>query len=141
MKASPDNSGDDHEERSPTQRISAESMRALYDLNARMMFGLHGEEHWFTAGARVFVLGRSQDCDLMVSVPVASRHHARVIYRKGKFVLIDQSTNGTYVRLQGNDEICLLNGEELPLVGEGLISLGRPAAEDDTHLVSFSVPH
>ena len=60
---------------------------------------------------------------------------------QGKFVLIDQSTNGTYVRLQGNDEICLLNGEELPLVGEGLISLGRPVAEDDMHLVSFSVPH
>ncbi|MCG5512614.1 FHA domain-containing protein [Ectothiorhodospira shaposhnikovii] len=132
---------DEHEEGSPTQRISAEAVRALYNLDAVMAFSVHGEKHEFKAGARVFVVGRSADCDLVVNVPVASRHHARVIYRKGKFVLVDQSTNGTYVRIHGMDEICLLNGEELPLVGEGVVSLGRPVTEGDADLVTFSVPH
>ncbi|MBK1673158.1 FHA domain-containing protein [Ectothiorhodospira shaposhnikovii] len=132
---------DDYEEGSPTQRISADAVRALYNLNAVMTFSVHGEKHDFKAGARVFVVGRSPDCDLVVNVPVASRHHARVIYRKGKFVLVDQSTNGTYVRVHGMEEICLLNGEELPLVGEGVISLGRSVVEGDVDLVAFSVPH
>lgn len=142
MKPSPGN--DPHaeqEDNAPTQRIRAEDVRKLYDLNARMGFSFHGKETAFTAAERVFVMGRSADCDLEVMVPVASRHHARVIYRKGKFILIDQSTNGTYVSIHGSEPICLLNGEEVPLVGEGVISLGRPIQEGDADLVGFQVPH
>ncbi|MFP4160733.1 MAG: FHA domain-containing protein, partial [Ectothiorhodospira sp.] len=104
MKPSPGNDPyTQQEEDSPTQRISTEGVRALYDLNARMAFSFHGREMAFTAADRVFVMGRSTDCDLVVMVPVASRHHARVIYRKGKFVLIDQSTNGSYVSIHGSE--------------------------------------
>ncbi|ACL72999.1 hypothetical protein Tgr7_1918 [Thioalkalivibrio sulfidiphilus HL-EbGr7] len=140
MKHFMQSSDDGYNEASPTQQISAERVRAMYDLTARLSLSYEGVEHWFTASSRVFVVGRNLDCDLVVAVPVASRHHARFIYRKGKFVVIDQSTNGTYVQLKGNDQVCLLNGEEFPLVGEGVISLGRPVEDGDPHLIHFRIP-
>jgi len=140
MKHSMQSSDDSYDEVSPTEQISAERVRSMYDLSARLSLSYDGLEHWFTASSRVFVVGRNLDCDLVIGTPVASRHHARFIYRKGKFVMIDQSTNGTYVRLKGGDQICLLNGEEFPLVGEGVISLGRPVEEGDSHLIHFRIP-
>lgn len=140
MKHFMQSSDNGYEERAPTEQISADRLRSMYDLSARLSLSYEGLEHWFTASSRVFVVGRNLDCDLVVATPVASRHHARFIYRKGKFVMIDQSTNGTYVKIKGNDQICLLNGEELPLVGEGVISLGRPIEEGDPHLIRFRNP-
>jgi hypothetical protein len=140
MKHSMQSSENGYEERSPTEQISVERIRAMYDLSARLSLSYEGLEHWFTASSRVFVVGRNPDCDLVVATPVASRHHARFIYRQGKFVVIDQSTNGTYVQIKGTDQVCLLNGEEFPLVGEGVISLGRPVEEGDTHLIHFRNP-
>jgi predicted component of type VI protein secretion system len=54
---------------------------------------------------------------------MTSRQHARIEFRRGKFVLVDQSTNGTWVRGDdGKDHY--LRREELALWGEGMISLG-----------------
>jgi predicted component of type VI protein secretion system len=38
---------------------------------------------------------------------MASRMHARIERRRDKFVLVDQSSNGTYVRIDGEPEIQL----------------------------------
>ena len=79
------------------------------------------------------LIGRSDECDLIVSHPFASRIHARVVYRLGKFVLIDQSKNGTYIRPEGSEEVCLNEQEEYPLVCTGEVGLGQPvdAAGDE----------
>ncbi|SVD19547.1 uncharacterized protein METZ01_LOCUS372401, partial [marine metagenome] len=42
-------------------------------------------------------IGRADDNDLVVKGNLISRMHARVEMRRGKFVLIDQSTNGTFL--------------------------------------------
>lgn len=46
-------------------------------------------------------LGRQLHNDIVVKDKGVSRSHARIEYNRGKFILIDQSTNGTYVLLQG----------------------------------------
>ena len=54
----------------------------------------------------------------MVDAPNASRVHARVEWRRDKFVLVDLSTNGTYVRatrLNPNEPVALSKGEEILL--------------------------
>ena len=69
--------------------------------------------------------------------PLASRLHARIEYRRGKFFLVDQSTNGTYLR--GAASEAFLRREEALLDCSGAISLGRPFAEQPHELVEFEV--
>jgi class 3 adenylate cyclase len=88
------------------------------------------------AGSTV-TLGRAEPCDLIVLSPLASRMHARIEYRRGKFILLDQSTNGTYVWTADGKEV-FLRREELPLWGTGFLSLGEPAREGAPHRIAFS---
>ena len=48
----------------------------------------------------------------------------RIERRRDKFVLIDHSSNGTYVTVQGEPEI-VLRREELTLRGRGQVSFGQ----------------
>ncbi len=87
-----------------------------------------GLEFELTPDSPPFVIGRDLDCNLTVNGTEVSRHHAVIEYRRGKFVLRDQSTNGSYIRpLQGKP--FYIRREEVPLTGEGEISLGK--AVDD----------
>lgn len=88
--------------------------------------------------AGVAVIGRSPHCDLVVPAETASRQHARIEYRRGKFLLVDQSTNGTFVRFQDGQTL-FLKREESPLWGRGQISLGDAGFEHGQSLVSFDV--
>jgi len=69
-------------------------------------------------------IGRDSNCELTVDAKYASRSHANLEFRRGKFVLLDHSTNGTYVKLKKQDDI-FIRREQLPLTGEGYISLGE----------------
>lgn len=73
-------------------------------------------------------IGRDLDCSLVIANNMASRKHCTVERRQDKFVLSDQSTNGTYVSAEGGTEI-LLRREEFRLGKHGWISFGQPRAE------------
>lgn len=75
------------------------------------------------------VLGRDKNNDLVVNTPLASRQHAQIEFRGGKFILIDQSTNGTYVFTEGGRN-AFVHREEFPLTGMGSFSLGQDTAGD-----------
>ena len=81
------------------------------------------------------VMGRSKAADITVNESLASRHHVRIEHRRGKFFIIDQSTNGTYVH-HANDE-AFLRREEMPISGDGMISLGRSFSENPQEVVHF----
>ncbi|MGD8574686.1 MAG: adenylate/guanylate cyclase domain-containing protein [Gammaproteobacteria bacterium] len=82
-------------------------------------------------------LGRSEQSDLVVRHSLISRLHARVEYRRGKFVLIDQSINGTYL-VDEHGEESFLRREELPLRGAGVIALGRSLELESPEAVRFA---
>jgi predicted component of type VI protein secretion system len=67
----------------------------------------------------------------MIVDPKVSRQHARIEKRRDKFVLADHSSNGTFVRLAGEAEICLRR-EELMLRGSGRIGVGHPVGHEAT---------
>ena len=69
-------------------------------------------------------IGRADDNDLVVKGNLISRIHARVELRRGKFVLIDQSTNGTFMLNVRGDEV-FVRRDSTELNGEGTIGLGR----------------
>ena len=81
------------------------------------------KEHTISRQTPCLMFGRSKQCDLIVDTDHASRRHARIEYRRGKFVLIDQSTNGTFVTLANGKQI-YLKREEMALWGDGIISIG-----------------
>ena len=69
-------------------------------------------------------MGRAEDNDLVVKGNLISRIHAKVEMRRGKFMLIDQSTNGTFLQnLQGHETFVRRDSTELG--EEGTIGLGR----------------
>jgi len=71
-------------------------------------------------------IGRSDENDLVVKGNLISRIHAKVEKHRGKFVLVDQSTNGTFLHdAQGNETFIRRDSRELH--GEGLIGLGAAA--------------
>src|SRR3989304_330738 len=83
------------------------------------------------------VLGRSAECDMPVNEKLASRQHVRIEMRRDKFFIIDQSTNGTHVRID-NGEDAFLRREEMPINGTGRISLGKGFNENPTEIVHFN---
>ncbi len=75
----------------------------------------------------VLSLGRDSKSDVVVSEKTASRLHAR-IERKGlQYILIDESTNGTYVAIAGDREV-LLRRDRIMLRGRGKIGFGTSTA-------------
>lgn len=121
-----------------TEQINTKLFRFLNNEQAKLALRYRGEEHIFTPGPRVFSVGRSKDCDIVVSDRLSSRRHARFVYRKGKFVLIDHSTNGTFIKMNGQTEICLVEQEQLPLTGSGIIALGSTTSRCAENIIHFS---
>jgi len=69
-------------------------------------------------------LGRADDNDLIIKGNLISRIHAKVEMRRGKIIIIDQSTNGTFLQnLQGVETF--LRRDSTELKGEGTIGLGK----------------
>ena len=97
-----------------------------------------GRETVLDATRGVVTLGRDPGCDLVISDRMASRQHARIELRRDKCVLVDVSTNGTYVTFLGQPEV-LVNREELALRGVGSISFGHRRADDPSEFVTFDV--
>jgi len=83
-----------------------------------------------------YVLGRGKDCDLVVKGDLISRYHSKIEHRRGKFIITDQSTNGTFIKTQEGQEI-FLRREELTLVGSGYISLGKKVNQADAELIQY----
>ena len=83
-------------------------------------------------------LGRADDNELVVKGNLISRIHAKIEMRRGKFVLIDQSTNGTFLKMNA-DEPILLRRDAIQLEGEGLISLGQKIGEDEQLAVRYRI--
>jgi adenylate cyclase len=73
------------------------------------------------------VMGRDEACDLVIDSMAASRQHCTLEYCRGEFLILDHSSNGTYVTVAKNAEIALLS-DKIPLPEQGEISIGEPRA-------------
>ena len=75
---------------------------------------------------------------MVVRGNLISRLHARIEFNRNKFMLIDQSTNGTFVQIDGQEE-AFVRRDSMQIKGEGMIGLGkvpdsRLAADDPLRL-------
>jgi len=86
----------------------------------------------------VLLLGRELGNDVTIMDPRASRQHARIERRREGFVLFDQSTNGTYVAINGQTERHIRQ-DRMVLNGPGRIGCGFSANEVERDLVFFDI--
>ena len=75
---------------------------------------------------------------MVVKGNLISRVHARIETARGKFTLVDESTNGTFVQAGSGDEI-FVRRDSTMLVGEGVIGLGRIAQPGAPSAVRYVV--
>jgi len=83
-------------------------------------------------------MGRADENDLVVKGNLISRVHARIEFSKSRFLLIDESTNGTFV-LQDDGEENYVRRDSTPLTGSGVISMGRVAVRGTPLAIEFEV--
>ncbi|MCL2161062.1 MAG: FHA domain-containing protein [Betaproteobacteria bacterium] len=86
----------------------------------------------------VVLLGRELGNDVVIIDPRASRQHARIELRREGFILTDESTNGCFVSIEGQEEQCL-KGTALPLTGSGCFGCGFSSKEFENDLVFFEL--
>ena len=128
---------------SPTQSQSATRVMAIQNIaqaveRQKLMLG-QSENSWELSPQQTpYIIGRDKtQAHLLIDSKLASRDHCHIVFRRGKFVLADHSTNGTYVYPDEQPDV-YLRREELPLLGSGVIALGQPKALVGDQLIRYS---
>ena len=83
-------------------------------------------------------IGRDATNQIVLTTRRASRNHARIEARQGKFFVKDTSTNGTFVRPEDGDEV-RLNREETVLHGRGSIFFGDPPSSEGAEELRYYI--
>jgi len=95
----------------------------LSQLKKEIVLNCNGKDYSADTDDGEIQIGRNPESDFVVDTEFVSRMHAKITVKRGNFVLVDQSTNGTYVRtLDGNTRY--LRRDEAVLTGSGIICLG-----------------
>jgi class 3 adenylate cyclase len=84
-------------------------------------------------------LGRDKANEVVVTSNKASRVHARIYGRGANFVIADQSSNGTFLAIDGNARELALRRDEAMLGERGAIGLGGPTYDDGDHVVRYQL--
>jgi adenylate cyclase len=87
--------------------------------------------------ASSLAIGRAEENDVVVKGRLSSRLHARIVIGRSNFVLIDQSTNGTFVQI-GDGEQFFIRQDIRQLKGQGMIGLGCPPEQGSPHTIHFT---
>ena len=104
--------------------------------NSLMILDFDGQHISVSNDHPVVTMGRDDSNRIVINHPKVSRLHARIEIRKDKFILVDQSTNGTYLHPKSGQMI-LLRRDEISLVGEGIISPGQKPGQSDALTVFY----
>ena len=107
-------------------------------LHAGMSIEFSGRTFEIDQTQPVVSMGRDKTNHVVVDDPKVSRLHARIEMRRNKFVLVDQSTNGTYL-LPENGTMVMLRRDEAKLSNSGRLALGEPVTPDSTMLIHYRV--
>jgi class 3 adenylate cyclase len=120
-----------------SEELTTLGTRFAEDRVPRLKLGFGDRELWFDgAGGGAVTIGRDASCDIVIGDRKTSRQHAKIEKRRDKFVLADHSSNGTYVAIAGEPEVCLRR-EEVMLRGHGRIGLGHRTTDAEATVVTF----
>lgn len=118
---------------------SALSLGAATALSQRLVLDYRGRSLELEPTSPPLTLGRGPDNGLVIDAECVSRSHAVIEFQRGHYVLTDRSTNGSFLRIDGDDEQ-RLHRDEVKLRRSGVISLGRAPALNADQLIFFRCP-
>jgi len=84
------------------------------------------------------IIGRGQDCNLIIQGKFVSRIHASIQLRHGNFHIRDNSSNGTVIQFS-DGRMVRIHREEYMLTGSGQIGIGAMPEEEPEATISFSI--
>jgi len=84
------------------------------------------------------ILGRGQNCNLIINGRYVSRLHAAIQLRHGNFHIQDNSSNGSVI-LFSDGRMVRIHREEYMLTGSGRICLGSTPDEDPGATIAFHI--
>jgi class 3 adenylate cyclase len=90
------------------------------------------------SGKPSITMGRADENDVVIKGNLISRIHARIDLARTRFVLVDESTNGTFIQPDGGEEV-YVRRDSAVLSGTGVISMGRVAARGTPLAIEFAV--
>lgn len=102
----------------------------------RLRLSAADQELLIDEGRQQITIGRADENDLVIRGNLISRIHARVEISRGKFLLIDQSTNGTFV-LSLDGEESFVRRDSMQLKGSGMIGLGKAPEADSPQTIRY----
>lgn len=103
----------------------------------RLVLRFAGEQLELSAdGVRKVTLGRADENDVTIKGNLISRVHARIELSKSSFMIVDESTNGTFVQRDDGEEV-YVRRDSARLRGSGLIGLGRVATRGTPLAVEY----
>ncbi|MBI3584573.1 MAG: FHA domain-containing protein [Nitrospinae bacterium] len=107
---------------------------------AALKISFHDKEAEVGKNLPSVTIGQSDHNIITVPDTMVSRIHVKIEYRRGRFILIDLSSNGTYVLLKDGKKI-FVHREEFALDGDGIIGLGKAVMPDTPEAVHFSTSY
>ncbi len=122
-----------------TQVMPVVNMTAEHGTTPFIQLEINGKKLELTAADLPYSFGRDrQHVDCFVPSALASRHHCELLFRRKKFVLVDHSTNGTFIRQEYIGEV-YLRREETPLQGRGQITFGQPINQTKEPIIHYQI--
>jgi class 3 adenylate cyclase len=85
------------------------------------------------------LIGRAENCGLVIDDRRVSRRHARIEWIGGQCTLTDFSSNGTWVKFGREAEPVILKRDNCVLHGQGVIGLGAAPEDMTTSVFSFQI--
>lgn len=86
----------------------------------------------------VVTFGRAFDSDIIIDIESASRNHAKIEVARGRFLIHDSSTNGTYL-IRGGFSPEFIRRESASLDNFGSIGLGFNPDVISQHVIEFRI--
>jgi len=102
----------------------------------RVRVRTQGQELLLDERRTSITMGRAEENDIVIKGNLISRLHARIELTRNKILLVDQSTNGTFVTSREGEE-SFVRRDSMQLKGEGMIGLGRAPDGTATQSVRF----
>ncbi|MFA9438944.1 FHA domain-containing protein [Uliginosibacterium sp. sgz301328] len=122
----------------PPQRSAVNTAPKVAPGRGRMMLRHQGSSFIISESHPVLLAGREEGNDVVVVDRRASRQHARIEWRAGRYMLVDSSTNGTYL-VDGSGTETILRRTECELPATGRIGFGYSPQELGVEMAMFDI--
>lgn len=127
----PMRSGPEHIEKEPNENIVT-----VASANQSLILRYRGDTIQLDEAKRIIRVGRDAGSDIVLHDRRASRHHATIECRNNCIILVDRSTNGSYVTVAGTPEVFVRRSEFI-LHATGRISFASSSSAPEADIAEF----